>query len=826
MAAAPPVPLSPLWWVNRLYARLNEQRKMVDFFDAYYRGDHPLPWLAPQARDEFRRILAMTRSNYMGLVVDATAERLQVEGFRLGADTEQADADTWRIWQANNLDSDSDQGILEAIIARCSYMQVAPNPDDPPTPHMWLEHPSQAIVEYVPGTNRRRRAASLKAWDDDWTQEIHITLQVPGHIYKYRTSRPKVGGSVGPPEWVERDVEGEQPNGRRTNPLGVVSMVELPNNPRLLTGGVSELADVTDIQDRINKTLADRLITQDYGAFPQKWAVAWPNEDEDGTPNTIDGGRNRMVTTEVKETKFGQWDAAPMDPYSLAKREDVKDIASRTRTPAQYLLGEMSNVNGEAAALDTPVPTPRGLVPIGEVRDGDSVYDERGQVQVVQHAHPVLHGRPCARITFDEGTSFIVDENHRWAVVSIAEDARHGAGIAQRTERSVLSTREIRGSLMAANGQNVHAIDLADATDMPEVDLLIDPYVLGVYLGDGGVHHGSISSCTQDLDAMTQALTDTGAQVSARQTRPGDYLLTVKGMRGQLIELGLLKSAKRIPEIYFTASAKQRLALLQGLMDTDGTTSCRHANTVALDLHDGGLAHDARRLACSLGHKVSLRQTPFTKTFPGGAVVSGTRYRMRWCPPDVVFRLPRKVEAQARQYLTGKGIGAARPKVLRRTIVAVEPVTSVPVRCLTVSGPSHLFLIGAEHVPTHNTLKASESGLVSKVRQRQRTFAEGIEAAVRLARRAAGLPDAGDAGVETIWRNPEFRTEGELTDSVVKKLQTGIASLRQAREDVGYSASQISRMEADDAIAATDPVLERIARNLTGGGAGAPASGS
>jgi hypothetical protein len=235
----------------------------------------------------------------------------------------------------------------------------------------------------------------------------------------------------------------------------------LPNNPRLLLGGISELADVTDIQDRVNKTLADRLVTQDYGSFPQKWATAWPEQDELGNPTPpIDVGRNRMVTTEVAETRFGQFEAAALDPYSTAKREDVKDIASRTRTPAQYLLGEMANVSGDA-------------------------------------------------------------------------------------------------------------------------------------------------------------------------------------------------------------------------------------------------------------------------------------------------------------------------------------------------------------------LKSAESGLVSKVRQRQRTYAEGFEQAMRLARRAAGLPDAGARGMETIWRNPEFRTEGELTDAVVKRLQTGIASLRQAREDVGYSAAQIARLEAEDAAAAVDPTLAAVARTLT-----------
>jgi hypothetical protein len=341
-------PLSPQWWIARLYKQLVDRRDMVDFFSNYYCGDHPLPWLAPQARGEFRRILGMTRSNYMGLVCDATAERLRVEGFRFGNDAS-ADKDTWRLWQINNLDSDSDMAWLEALICGVSYFHVAPNPADAEAPHIWVEHASQAIVEHQPGTNRRVRAASLKVWDDDWTQEIHATLQLPTGIYKFKAPRPKSGNMPKSPAWVEREVIGEQPNGQRPNPLGVVSMVEIPNNPRLLTGGISELYDVTDIQDRINKTLADRIITQDYGAFPQKWIAGWPDEDDDGKPNTVDIGRNRAVTTDVSKTdvEFGQWESAPLDPYSAAKREDVKDIASRTRTPAQYLLGEMSNVNGE-----------------------------------------------------------------------------------------------------------------------------------------------------------------------------------------------------------------------------------------------------------------------------------------------------------------------------------------------------------------------------------------------------------------------------------------------------------------------------------------------
>lgn len=337
-------PLSPRWWVARLHKKLTDRAERLDIFDRYYTGDHPLPWLPEQARNEFRRILRMTRSNYMGLVVDSKAERLSVEGFRVG-DSETADAELWRIWQANNLDSDSDQAFLEAFIGGCSYMLVAPNAADRSTPLITVEHAAQAIVEYVPGTGRRVAAAGLKVWLDDWTGLTMATLYLPEALYKFQAETPKHGEKHRELRWTPR--LGREP-AVAENPLGAVPLVEIPNRPRLLTGGRSELEDLLDIQDRINKTLADRLITQDFGAFPQKWATGYPEEDSDGNPVApMDVGRDRLVSTDVENAKFGQWEAAPLDPYSAAKREDVKDIASRSRTPAQYLLGEISNVNGE-----------------------------------------------------------------------------------------------------------------------------------------------------------------------------------------------------------------------------------------------------------------------------------------------------------------------------------------------------------------------------------------------------------------------------------------------------------------------------------------------
>jgi hypothetical protein len=335
---------SPEWWLRRLHKQIADRQPYLSVHDDYYSGNHPLPWIAPRARDEFRRILQMVRANLMGLVCDAMVERLALEGFRMPGQDD-ADRDTWRIWQANSLDDDFDQGLLEAAIGGTAYTLVEPNGTD--TPNIYIEHASQAIIGYVPGSNRRKKAAGLKLWVDDWTGRLCATLDMSAPdggqwLFKFETEMPKIGVQPDKLMWSRRQVAGEPWPVR--NILGEVALTELPNNPRLRTGGRSEIEDVIDAQDRINKTIADRLMTQDFGAFPALFGSGVP-EEEGSEP--LDFGRDRMITTDVVETKWWQMSPAPLDPYSAAKREDAHDVASRTRTPAQYLLGEMSNVNGE-----------------------------------------------------------------------------------------------------------------------------------------------------------------------------------------------------------------------------------------------------------------------------------------------------------------------------------------------------------------------------------------------------------------------------------------------------------------------------------------------
>lgn len=338
-------PQSPEWWLRRLHGRLAQRTRETDRFDDYYECRPPLPFLHEKARDPFRRLLKMSRANYLELVVDALVGRLEVAGFQADA-TGSSDGSAWALWQDNGMDAGSQLVFLEAAIRGTAYTLVSPPRAGQRGARITPEHPTQAITEPVPG-DPSETAAGLKLWLDDWTDQLCATVFLPDRIYKFQAPVPRSGVSDRP-RWERREVAGEEWGAR--NPLGAVPLTEVANRPRMLRPGASELRSVTDIQDRINKTIADRMMTQEYAAFPQRWVTGMEIPvDENGQPVApFDVAVNKILMAEESGAKFGQFDAADLSGYLKACESDVKDIAAITSTPPHYLLGSLTNLSAEA----------------------------------------------------------------------------------------------------------------------------------------------------------------------------------------------------------------------------------------------------------------------------------------------------------------------------------------------------------------------------------------------------------------------------------------------------------------------------------------------
>ena len=334
--------------------------------------------------------------------------------------------------------------------------------------------------------------------------------------------------------------------------------------------------------------------------------------------------------------------------------------------------------SGKALAMDTPIPTPKGWTTMGELSPGQEVFAGDGSTTRVTFATPVMTDHECFRVRFSDGTEIVADADHQWVTTTLW-------GRTERWSPAVVTTRDMRATLWARDGHTLnHAVQTCGPLEYPAQELPVTPYTLGAWLGDGSTDDARITCVDQEI---------------LDEIKRDGYTIRhpVVSLRAQLRELGILGS-KRIPERYLHGSVAQRLALLQGLMDADGTVSAggsgagRGSGTAACEFSvtNERLASDVHELLLSLGIKVTMRETP--AVLHGRAV--GTRYRLGFQTDLPVFRLPRK---------------AARLTPLRtreaklRYVTAVEPASSVPVRCIQVDHPSHTYLAGRECVPTHNT---------------------------------------------------------------------------------------------------------------------------
>lgn len=409
---------------------------------------------------------------------------------------------------------------------------------------------------------------------------------------------------------------------------------------------------------------------------------------------------HRMLSTKGS-AQAGRWRTdsnpplrEPMD--CLSARSTVREVV--LMWPIQY---------GKALALDTPIPTPTGWTTMGDIVPGDVVFGADGQPVRVVAASEVFHDHPCYRLTFSDGCAVVADTGHRWQVIDLQRRNEHRkeekrrlkraeAGLVSRQRMSistdtgdhvhVLTTQDIAASFSMRGKQSRYGVPLAAPLDLPEAYLPIDPYLLGLWLGDGHSHYGAITTMDAEIVGAFSAF-DPKPHTHQSSGKALTYGLK-NGFGGLLRAAGLLKN-KHIPAIYLRASAAQRWALLQGLLDTDGHASS--AGHIEICSSYPALADGIVELICSLGFKPTIRWRA-TRCKPSARI---TFAAYRGTP---VFRLQRKLDAM----LVGPS-KRGQDMSSMRYITHVELVPTVPTRCIAVDNDSHLFLCGRAMIPTHNT---------------------------------------------------------------------------------------------------------------------------
>jgi replicative DNA helicase len=368
---------------------------------------------------------------------------------------------------------------------------------------------------------------------------------------------------------------------------------------------------------------------------------------------------------------------------------------------------------GKALAIDTPIPTPGGWTTLGDLTAGSLVFGPDGKPARVVAATDVMHDRPCYRVRFSDGSSIVADANHLWETRDY-KARQPGAfaervaplkprGTDQRHKRNgydpvVRTTEQLAATLHARGGHTLnHSIDTTAPLEYPvRDDLLLDPYVLGAWLGDGSSTSGHITMHPDDV-----AILDRIAETWPIRPNRHPYVWSIgdgtgSGKRGVVTFAGCLRALgvfanKHIPANYLHAGIDQRLALLQGLMDTDGTVgTVRGASTAEFSVCSERLARDVHELLLGLGIKVKWAEGPAKLN---GRIV-GTRYRLAFQTELPVFHLKRKADRM---------MPCRTERYRRRYVTAVEPVEPVPVRCIQVDRTDGMFVAGRECIPTHNS---------------------------------------------------------------------------------------------------------------------------
>lgn len=380
------------------------------------------------------------------------------------------------------------------------------------------------------------------------------------------------------------------------------------------------------------------------------------------------------------------------DPSGLDMIRDIKDrleefgstpeVVPVALTTSQVRQYDPPPNPAKALALTTPIATPTGWTTIQDIHIGDFLFADDGSICRVLKKSEIFIGKDCFEFTFACGEKIISSADHLWCV-----DARKRKG-------GIITTDQIASTWKEGKIERpVYRVHIAKPLILPKIDLPIPPYTLGAWLGDG-YSEGYTLACSIKDNEILEYIKKDGFKVK----RLNHIRCGISGLCKYLRQEKLHMN-KHIPNKYLRSSYEQRLALLQGLMDTDGTIADenyrpKNKKSLACSFSSSRkhLAEQVLELLCSLGIRGNLSECR--------AIIDkkdvGATWRVEFYPDDIdVFRLIRK-----RKKLNGS---KANIRQKWRTIINVRKIESVPTQCLIVDSKNHLFLVGYQLIPTHNS---------------------------------------------------------------------------------------------------------------------------
>lgn len=390
----------------------------------------------------------------------------------------------------------------------------------------------------------------------------------------------------------------------------------------------------------------------------------------DGSYEKITWKPGAVEMAEAKHLSFEDLDSVFREPLISKPAPIVKD-------DEDTLVVCMADLQvGKALEDSTPVLTTDGWKRHGDLRPGMHVYGRDGKPKRILAVTGSTE-QDLFDVTFPEGRVLRATSGHLWS----GRRRMHPKGDTSRWEdrEMTLATEEIaKISRMRVGRMRPFKVWAHSPVELPEAELPIDPYILGFWLGDGRASGGCIAKGAVDRDHLLAL----GHEIKSRE---GLCTVVVDGLTRDL-RLAGLKDNKHIPEAYLQASPEQRLALLQGLMDSDGycnpkTGAIEFSNTNKAII-DGVLA---------LLHLEGV--TPKVTTAIGhyGEVQCKRHWRIQFRADRPMFRLPRKAANQR---------PSTERKDHRLSVIDVVPAGRGMAQCITVEGGE--YLAGRELTLTHN----------------------------------------------------------------------------------------------------------------------------